>query len=725
VGREESAEPGNAVIVTPELWGVTNENGGISTSVVHFARLLRGRGDRVTVLVGVAKEVEPDPAWARRFDADGLGVTVVPAARPRPAGFGAHGLEFPFRRISEAVAGAIPDDADVLYLQDWSALGFEYVRRRAMRRPKKPVTVTILRSSSEWIRSAREDRPPNAAERRLDFAERFAIEQSDFAVSPSRAYRDYLESRGVRLPAAGRTRILAHPWLPDGDRRAAVRSVRPGAPFRRLVFFGRLDTGKGLELFVDAVRLLRRERPEALAAVEELVFLGREGRHRYADLESVAREVRTLGLEAAFQTGLDTWEAERFLYDIVHEALVVIPSLRENFCNAVVEASLVPGLNVLCSNVGGIPEVLGGQGGSQLFAPDPHALASTLGQWLERGLRPASELRSYDWESANASWLRFHEELLARARATSPRPSPGSPAVSRPASSAVRLSVVVTTYEWPAALDAVLRALADQSDPDFEVVVADDGSGPETADVVRRWSALFADRLSHVWQPDEGYRLARVRDLGAAAARGAYLVFIDGDCIPRRHFIAAVRRAALPGWFLAGKRIELSRELSGAVVEKELPIGQWSLPALLLRRGRDLERRLDLTARDRRRPWRPALPDFTPHGNAYGFLTGLSRADFELVNGVDTRFVGWGEQDVDLATRLRRLGLRCGYAGPRATLLHLWHPPNVVRDRPTWRLLQETERSQRIEAVEGLRELVAELDSSSAEREARGPVELV
>jgi hypothetical protein len=58
-------------------------------------------------------------------------------------------------------------------------------------------------------------------------------------------------------------------------------------------------------------------------------------------------------------------------------------------------------------------------------------------------------------------------------------------------------------------------------------------------------------------------------------------------------------------------------------------------------------------------------------------------------------------------------------------LLHLWHPPNVVRDRPTWRLLQETERSQRIEAVEGLRELVAELDSSSAEREARGPVELV
>jgi hypothetical protein len=75
------------------------------------------------------------------------------------------------------------------------------------------------------------------------------------------------------------------------------------------------------------------------------------------------------------------------------------------------------------------------------------------------------------------------------------------------------------------------------------------------------------------------------------------------------------------------------------------------------------------------------------------------------VNGFDLRYLGWGDQDVDLAVRLRRSGLRCGYAGPRSALLHLWHPSHVPEDRPTWWLLQETINSDRTEALEGYREL--------------------
>ena len=82
-----------------------------------------------------------------------------------------------------------------------------------------------------------------------------------------------------------------------------------------------------------------------------------------------------------------------------------------------------------------------------------------------------------------------------------------------------RLGVVVSTYEWPEALDAVIRALADQSDRDFALVVADDGSGAETAAVVERWRSAFEERLTHAWQPDEGFRLARVLNLGALDSR--------------------------------------------------------------------------------------------------------------------------------------------------------------------------------------------------------------
>jgi GT2 family glycosyltransferase len=279
------------------------------------------------------------------------------------------------------------------------------------------------------------------------------------------------------------------------------------------------------------------------------------------------------------------------------------------------------------------------------------------------------------------------------------------------------LSVVVTTYEWPAALDVVLRALSEQRDEAFEIVVADDGSGSETAAVVERWQAALGERMTSVRQPDEGFRLARARNLAALGARGEYLLFLDGDCIVRRGFVRAVRRAALPGWFLSSKRLHLSRELSQRVLEERLPVWRRSALGWLVRSPGALfsshreagSPGLLLPLRDRRRPWRPDQPEFAPPYWAYGFFLGISRRDFERVNGFDLRFVGWGEEDVDMAVRLRRAGLRCGWPGPRATLLHLWHPLKRETSSRNTPLLRETEASERIEAVEGLRELAAEM----------------
>jgi len=271
------------------------------------------------------------------------------------------------------------------------------------------------------------------------------------------------------------------------------------------------------------------------------------------------------------------------------------------------------------------------------------------------------------------------------------------------------LVVVVSTYEWPEALDAVLAGFAEQTDDAFEIVVADDGSGSTTADVMDAWRERFGGRLSHAWQEDRGFRLARIRNLGALHGAGEYLVFVDGDCVPRQSFVSAIRRAAIPGWLLAGKRIDLSPSLTRAVVEDDLRIGRWSL-ASFARHRRAVHRLGDLTPRDRRRPWRPGLPNFVPHGNAYGFLMAMHRQDFEAVNGFDMRYVGWGEQDVDLAVRLGRHGLRTGWAGPRSTLLHLSHASSMQAERESWWLLQETLRSSHVRAVEGVAQLRSELE---------------
>ena len=91
-----------------------------------------------------------------------------------------------------------------------------------------------------------------------------------------------------------------------------------------------------------------------------------------------------------------------------------------------------------------------------------------------------------------------------------------------------RLAVVVSTYEWPGALDAVLRAFDEQSDRDFSLVVADDGSGPDTKALVDGWRSYYGERLVHVWQPDKGFRLARVLNLGSLEVEADYLAFNAG-----------------------------------------------------------------------------------------------------------------------------------------------------------------------------------------------------
>ena len=275
----------------------------------------------------------------------------------------------------------------------------------------------------------------------------------------------------------------------------------------------------------------------------------------------------------------------------------------------------------------------------------------------------------------------------------------------------VSLSIVVSTYEWPEALDAVLRGFAGQTDQAFELIVADDGSGALTAEVVDSWRASFGDRLSHAWQDDAGFRLARVRNLGAFAARGDFFVFVDGDCVPRRGFIASIRRAALPGWFLAGKRVHLDPVPVAESSRRPCPDWPRSAASFWLRR-RQIHRWADLTPRDRRRPSRSRLPDFVPHGNAYGFLMAMHRMDFEAINGFDMRYVGWENRtlisrcdfgDSGFAQGGPALDRRCFTSRTRATCR-----TNVRRGGSS----RSTIEGGRIHAVTGIRELRAELQTS-------------
>ena len=139
----------------------------------------------------------------------------------------------------------------------------------------------------------------------------------------------------------------------------------------------------------------------------------------------------------------------------------------------------------------------------------------------------------------------------------------------------MRISVVITTYNRPDALSLVLRGLAAQTAGDFEVLVADDGSTPETAEMLAGLKPELNFPLRHVWQPDDGFRAPMARNRASAVATGDYIVFLDGDCLPLTDFIAQHRKLAAPGWLVSGNRVLLDRRLSERATEEQLPLWRW------------------------------------------------------------------------------------------------------------------------------------------------------
>jgi glycosyltransferase involved in cell wall biosynthesis len=233
------------------------------------------------------------------------------------------------------------------------------------------------------------------------------------------------------------------------------------------------------------------------------------------------------------------------------------------------------------------------------------------------------------------------------------------------------ISVIVTTYERDDALAAVLRSHAQQSDRDFEVIVADDGSGPATAALIESWKARIGHRVEHVWHEDIGFRAAEIRNRAILAARGAYCIFLDGDCIVRPDFVAAHRRLAERGWFVAGNRVLLSPALTGRVLLDGLTPENWLLARWLAERCRGGVNRmaalLSLPLGPLRRMRKGAWQGVRSCNLA------VWRSDLDCIDGFDADYSGWGREDSDIVVRLLHAGVKRKDGNFATGVIHLWH----------------------------------------------------
>jgi glycosyltransferase involved in cell wall biosynthesis len=238
----------------------------------------------------------------------------------------------------------------------------------------------------------------------------------------------------------------------------------------------------------------------------------------------------------------------------------------------------------------------------------------------------------------------------------------------------VKAAVIVTTYNRPDALTAVLAGYREQDTRDFELLVADDGSTDDTRALVEAYARDAPHRVSHVWQPDEGFRAGAARNRALARTQAEYVIFTDGDCVPPPFFVSRHVALAEPGCFLAGNRMLLSEAFTREVLEKRLPIHGWTASRWLLAwLRRDVNRALPLGhlpdgAFRRREPVR-----------WFGVKTcnfSAWRTDLLRVNGFDERYSGWGLEDSDIVIRLVHAGVKHKNARFAAPVFHLWHREN-------------------------------------------------
>jgi hypothetical protein len=239
----------------------------------------------------------------------------------------------------------------------------------------------------------------------------------------------------------------------------------------------------------------------------------------------------------------------------------------------------------------------------------------------------------------------------------------------------MNISVIVPTYNRPKALKLCLLSLSRQSILPSEVLIADDGSGQETRDMVRELQESLKHRfpIKHVWQEDVGFRKPRILNETVRQASGDYLIFIDGDCMAHRHFVKAHRDYSAPDAVLSGKRVEIGERLSSKLQERGKVMNRFNF-RLLWDAARRHSRRVAESIQIKN-PWlRQAMHrDRIYNDGVWGCNFSLYKELFIAINGCDEEFLDGSIEDNDIGIRALNQGKRLRSVRGLAIIFHLWH----------------------------------------------------
>lgn len=251
----------------------------------------------------------------------------------------------------------------------------------------------------------------------------------------------------------------------------------------------------------------------------------------------------------------------------------------------------------------------------------------------------------------------------------------------------MKTTLIITTYNWPKALEITLKSVANQSVKPNEIIIADDGSGIETQNLIKSWQLKSKIPIIHSWQEDVGFRLATSRNKAIAIASGDYIIMIDGDLILHQNFVKDHIKHSKPNQFVIGTRALLNENYTKELIDNKNISFNISLKNILSNKKNLINNN-----------FLSKLFSFKTKSDKQ--VRGCNVACFKLdlikVNGFNEDFIGWGREDTEIVNRFLNAKIIRKNIKFNANTLHIYHTENSKKMLKTNDEILETTKKQKL-----------------------------
>ena len=496
-------------IVTPDIVGPV-KNGGIGTSCYHYLRILQRAGHAVSVFYTGDLTDCQKAHWRNVYQK--FGVKFIALSDAPPITHPVYASNWFLERSWRTYEYLRHTRYSVIHFQDWHANGFWSIKAKQVGCAFEETLLTVItQASTRWINEGMQQFGANAIETaKLVWAETYCMERCDLLISPSQHMIQWAKNNKITLPR--RTMLAPYVWA---DPTETSRSGHVDND--HIVFFGRLETRKGLHIFGQALLELRQKSgnlPKVVSFIgKHANVLGRLSSEFIEDLRVAlpSVEIRVIN-HFDYRQSLEYIKATR--------GLVVLPSILDNYPLTVLEC-IQSGLPFIAARTGGIPEMIDER---VCFEPNAAALAECL---QNRQLIDFGNLQhKYSAGTAAKTWLDLHADVG----------SPNFQAEARPpVQSEVRpqmVSICIPFFNHPTYLESLIASVAFQTYPAFEVILVNDGSNAEASAKFDHVARRCRDSRFHFFTTENAGPGA-ARNFAASRASGDLLLFFDADNMPK------------------------------------------------------------------------------------------------------------------------------------------------------------------------------------------------